>query len=134
MLGEAKVTKVDKGKRIYDPTIATPPVTGILPHISINLDGSIDLGNMSPTEKLMLAAALQAQASQDLVKSENEDKKLILMSIDVLQKVASNVHFDSNNNPSGKLLQLIKNVNTNFDSLEKMTTQKVLERFKEVRK
>lgn len=82
--GEAKVIKVEKGKGIVDLTITTPPIAMILPQILINLDGSVDLGKMSPTKKLILVVIVQAQASQDLVKSENEDKKLILMSIDVL--------------------------------------------------
>lgn len=77
---------------------------------------------MSPAEKIMLIVVVQAQESQDLVKLESEDKNLILMSIDVLQKVGPNVHIDSNNNPSGKLLQLINNVNPGFESLEKTAT------------
>lgn len=68
------------------------------------------------------------------MKLETEDKNIILMSIDVLQKVTPSVQLDSNNSPFGKLLQLINSVNTNFDSLEKMATQKVLDKFKEVRK
>lgn len=82
----------------------------------------------------MLTVAVQAQASQtqDLVKLENEDKKLILMSVDVLQKVDPNVQLYSNESPFGKLLQLVNNVNTNFDSLEKFATQKVLDKFKNV--
>lgn len=55
------------------------------------------------------------------------------MSVDILQKVSPNVHLDSNKSPSGKFLQLINNVNTSFDYLEKMTTHKVLDKFKDVR-
>lgn len=112
-------TPKDKGKRI-------------LLQISINFDKPIDIGQMSPTERLMVAAAVQAQASQDLVNLKNEDKKLIQMSIDVLHKVVLDLQLDSNANPSSKLLQLINNVNTNFESLEKSTTKQVLDRFKEV--
>lgn len=79
---EAKITKVDKGKGIVEPSISTPPIIGIPP--PINLNGSVDLGKMSCVEKLMLATVVQAQAIQDLVKSEIEDKNLISMSIDVL--------------------------------------------------
>lgn len=78
-----------KGKGIANPTISTPSVTGIPPQI--NLDGLVDLGKLSHVEKLMLVVVVQAQTSQDLVKSKIEDKKLILMSIYVLQKVASNL-------------------------------------------
>ncbi|XP_059070731.1 uncharacterized protein LOC131860352 [Cryptomeria japonica] len=41
VLGEAEVTKVDKGKGIADPIIATPLVIGIPPQIPINLDGNV---------------------------------------------------------------------------------------------
>lgn len=88
---------------------------------------------MSLVKMLMLVATVQAQASQDLLKSESEDKKLILMFVDVLQKVAPNVQLDSNNSPSGKFLQLINSVNTSFDSLEKFVTKRFLDRFKDVR-
>lgn len=89
---ETKKTKVqgaevDKGKRVFDTSVIdTPPVkvTRTLPQISINLDGPLDIGQMSLAEKLMLATTIQAQASQDLVKFENEYKKLILMLVDVL--------------------------------------------------
>lgn len=43
------------------------------------------------------------------------------------------MQLDPNSSTSGKLLQLINNVNTNFDSLEKSTTKRVLDIFKEVR-
>lgn len=65
--------EVDKGKRVVDAlAIDTPPVKGTrtLPQILINLDGPLDIGQMSLAEKLILAATVQAQASQDLVKSE----------------------------------------------------------------
>lgn len=88
---------------------------------------------MSPIEKLILAAVVQAQASWDLVKSESGDKNPILMSIDILQKVALSVQLDSNASLFSKLLQLINSVNMSFDSLEKSTTKRVLDRFKEVR-
>lgn len=113
-------TPNDKGKRI-------------LPQISINFDRSLDIGQMSPTERLMVATTVQAQASQDLVKSENEDKKLIEMSVDVLQKVEPELQLDSNSKPCGRLLQVINNIHTNFESLEKATTKTILDRFKEVR-
>lgn len=87
---------------------------------------------MSSAERLMVVEAVQAQASQDLVDSENLDKKLIEMSVGILQKVVLDLQLYSNANPSGKLLQLINNVNTNFESLEKSTTKRVLDRFKEV--
>ncbi|XP_059078083.1 uncharacterized protein LOC131876657 [Cryptomeria japonica] len=51
---EDKVVEVDKGKGVADQTIVTRPVTGTLPQIPINLDGSVNLGKMSPTEKLIL--------------------------------------------------------------------------------
>lgn len=82
-----KGKEVDKGKKIVDtPTIDTPKDKGkkFLPQILINLDGPLYIGKMSPAEKMMVATAVQAQANQDLVKSESEDKKLIHMSIDVL--------------------------------------------------
>lgn len=104
---EPEKSKVDKGKGVVDPAIDTPPVTRTLPQISINLDGPLDLGQMSLAEKLMLAVVVQARASQDLVKSESEDRKLILMSVDVLQKVVPRVQLDPNSSPFGKLLQLI---------------------------
>lgn len=130
---KAKVTKVDKGKRVADPKIFTPSVTWTPPQIPINLDGLLNLGKMFPTEKLMFATYMQSQDSQDLVKFESKEKKLILMSVDILQKVAPNVQLDSNNSSSDKLLQLINSVNTSFDSLEKFATQKVLDKFKDVR-
>lgn len=68
------------------------------------------------------------------MKSESEDKKLILISVNVLHKVDPNVQIDSNNSPSGKLFQLINSVNNGFDSLERTTTHKVLDKFKDVRK
>lgn len=60
---EAKVAEIDKGKSIADQPIVTPPVTGTLPQIPINLDGYVDLGKMSHTENLMLVATMKAQAS-----------------------------------------------------------------------
>lgn len=120
---EIKVAEVDKGKGVVDPGIDTRAVTGTPSQTSINLDGPLNLGHMSPAEKLMLAATVQAQASQDLVKSKFEDKRLILMSVKFLQKVAMNVQLDFNASPFGKLLQLINSVNTSFDSLEKTTTK-----------
>lgn len=110
-------THKDKGKRI-------------LLQISINFDKPIYIGQMSLAERLMVAATIQAQDSQDLLKSESEDNKLIEMSIEILQKVVLEVQPDPNSSPSGKLLQLI---NSNFESLEKAITKKVLDIFKEVR-
>lgn len=58
---------------------------------------------------------------------------MIEMFVSILQKVVLEVQLDPNSNSSDKLLQLIKNIRTNFESLEKETTKKVLDRFKEVR-
>lgn len=60
---EVQGAKVDKWKRVVDaPTVDTPPVKGLrtLPQISINLDGPLDIGQISPTEKLMPIIAVQA--------------------------------------------------------------------------
>lgn len=113
--------------------IITPLVTGTPPKTPINLDGFVNLGKMSLAEKLILAADVQAQARQDLVKSESKDNKIILMLVYFFQNVAPTVQVDSNNSPSDKFLQLINNVNTIFDSFEKTGTQKVLDTFKDVR-
>lgn len=120
---KVKDAEVDKEKGVVDLAIETPPVTRTPPQISINLDGLLNLGQISPIKNIMLAVVVQAQASQDLVKSEFEDKNLILMSVNVLQKVALSVQLDPNYIPFGKLLQLINNVDTNFDSLEKPTNK-----------
>lgn len=56
----------------------------VLSQISINFDRPLDIGQICPAERLMVATVVQAQASQDLFKSETEDKKLIKMSIGVL--------------------------------------------------
>lgn len=135
-----KVEEVNKGKQkvenvLVTMEIDTPKDKGkrILPQISINFDGPLNIGQMSLAERLMVAATVQVQASQDLVKSETEDEKLIEMTAGVLQKVVMELQLDPNSNPSYNLLQLINNISTNFESLEKGTTKKVLERFKEVR-
>lgn len=64
--------------------------------------------------------------------NQNEDKNIIQMLVDVLQKMVSDTTLDPNSNPSGKLFQLISSINTNFEFLEKTTTKWVLDRFKEV--
>lgn len=55
------------------------------------------------------------------------------MTVEVLQKVVLKVKLDPSTNPSIKLFQLVNNVNTNFESLEKSATKRVLDRFKDVR-
>lgn len=133
-----KEEEVDRGKQKIDnvPIIMATETPKdkekrVLPQISINFDKPLNIGQMSPIESMLVAAAVQARASQDLVKSEIEDKKLIEMSMNVVQKVVPKLQLDPNSNPSGNLLQLINNINTNFESLEKETTKKVLEKFKE---
>lgn len=85
-----KEEEVDKGEQKIDniPVIMeldTPKDKGkiILSQISNNLDKLLDIGQMS--------LEVQAQASQDSVKSDNEDKKLIEMLVSILQKVVPKV-------------------------------------------
>lgn len=75
------VTDFSSGLEIYTSSIAK----GNLSQFSISFDKPYHM--MSPTEKNLATAALQAQATQELAQAKSKDKELIKNTFEVLNQL-----------------------------------------------
>lgn len=91
--------------------------------------GPIDLNSLSLIQALKLAALAQAKASEDLLKYHSEDKELISMATNVLEKILPSFKPDTVDTPSNKLRSILKAIDSHFVSLEKVGEGKVLNQF-----
>lgn len=107
---------VDKGKQIITDTIDLT-------------QGPIDLSSLSPIQALKLATLAQAKVREDLLKYHSEDKELISMATNVLEKILPSFKQHLEDSPSGKLRCMLKTIDSHFVPLEKATDGKVLKQF-----
>lgn len=83
---------------------------GSFPQFNMSFDKPFN--QMSPIERMIVVAALQAQASQELAQLESEEKRLIEKLVKVLEQVVPQLQLDSNTSSSGKLQNLIDHIST----------------------
>lgn len=112
----------NKGKSLESPVLvaidtAKTQSLGIFPQFNINFDKPFT--QISSAGRMIVVAALQVQASQDLAQSESEENKLIEKSVKVLGQVILEVKLDANTSTSSKLNNLIDHISSKFHSLSK---------------
>lgn len=89
--------------------------------------GPIDLSTLSPIQELKLATLAQIKASEDLLKSQLEDREVIFLATNVLEKNLPSFKKDPGDSSSVKLRNMSQVVDSHFLSLEKAVDIKKIE-------
>lgn len=139
----AKVEKSVSADEKGDEPIKKPPITMIVANVfdkgkEIDVDddfshGLVDLSTLSPLQALKLATQAQIKGSEDLLKSQSEDKEVISLATKVLETLLPSFSQDSGASLFVKLKNLLNVVNSNFVSLEKAADENVQKKFNEMR-
>ncbi|XP_059076744.1 uncharacterized protein LOC131876008 [Cryptomeria japonica] len=122
---KGKETVVDLSSNLACDTSAI--AKGNLSQLSISFDKPYH--KMSPTEKILAATVLQAQATQELAQAKSKDKKLIEHSFEVLNQLVLEFQAQDGASSSGKLEEIIDFIPKHYDSLLKISLTEAKESF-----
>lgn len=117
------MTELSSSLEIDTTTLAK----GNLSQISISFDKPYY--KMSSAEKILVVAALQAQATQELAQEESKDKKLSECSFEVLNQLVLEFQAQESASSFGKLEEIINFIPKHYDSLLKISLMEAKENF-----